>query len=638
MNPTIDTAGATALADLIDQWPNAHWVRCNPDKTPVNAKGWHTNQLHADVVTSWAATGNPVAIIPGSVGYVAMDVDAGDADRMIAELPPAYAVPSRRPGGMHLWYPHDGGDVHNRHWKLFGCSGDVRGHTGYLILWNPDGLVGAPAHNATPWDAVEDMIGRRGVKTQTDVMLPENTADAAGALAAIPADLPGYDDYLAVVIAAKASGIDSETVRAWTEGAADDQAGRRNKLQQWGAFWDGLTPTAIGPGTLFHFATLAGWQRMALPVWSTYEQTGRIGGDATPWLADFVVSVPEELRVISRHGNDKIALDRQRGDGYTDPDRSTDDYCIRFGEKVGRQRHSSGGAYRLAVDCRECGGDLRWWQMQKRHKYAYGQGDGNQSLVRVSGLATDDDAQTMLTAIGRTTGATGPRMTFSWRNPDSYLWEIAGIYADALGAGAVANLGRRRDRGPESHEWEIESRRVDPDELDAFMPTQSRTQRRAKDKPDGGHDPVRFVGWGKNRERLQTDYAWGDVDIGDDSDAIMELPTRDQVSDPEIEHLADKVSDHWAMRWVKNERRAVIHTRRWLDGVALDGDALLRLRTARLDGQRGDWFGCIAAGTYDGPRRLIIDLALSLDADAMAGLDSRAALRLAASYIVDGGS
>ena len=71
---------------------------------------------------------------------------------------------------------------------------------------------------------------------------------------------------------------------------------------------------------------------------------------------------------------------------------------------------------------------------------------------RVSGLATDDDAQTMLTAIGRTTGAGGPRMTCSWRNPDSYLWEIAAIYADVLHVKAVANLGRRRDRGPKSHE------------------------------------------------------------------------------------------------------------------------------------------------------------------------------------------
>ena len=267
------------VADLIGQWPTAHWVRCHPDKTPVNAKGWQRQRLHADVVTSWAATGNPVAIIPGSVGYVALDVDAGDAGRMIAELPPAYACPSRRPGGMHLWYPHDGEPVGNRRWELFGCSGEVRGHRGYLILWNPDGLIGAPAHNATAWDVVENMIGRRAGSATPEVTHTGDTTDATGALDAIPADLPGYDNFLAVVIAAKASGIEAETVRTWTEGARDDQDGRRNKLSQWAAFWDGLTPTAIGPGTLFHFARQHGYTRPT-NFWTTpVESSPEVGRD-----------------------------------------------------------------------------------------------------------------------------------------------------------------------------------------------------------------------------------------------------------------------------------------------------------------------------------------------------------------------
>ena len=358
-----------------------------------------------------------------------------------------------------------------------------------------------------------------------------------------------------------------------------------------------------------------------------------------------VVSVPENNANNSRHGNDNNLLDRARGQGYRPPERPTDLYCIHFGDKVGRVRHSSGGAYRMAVDCRECGPDLRWWRMQKRDKYVYGQGEKLQTLVRVSGLATDDDAQAMLTAVGRTSHADGPRNTFLWRNPDSYLWEVALVYADAVDARGIVNLQHRRERV--GYEWEIETRRVEPEELDAFMPTQSRTQRRSKDdKPDGGHDPVRFVGWCKEQERLPTDYAWSDVDVGDDSAAIMELPTRDQVDDLELEHLEDRVSDHWAIRWVKNERRAVIHGRRWLANVTLDADRLKALRLARNpqpdengnrpEPQRGDWYRCIASGTYDGPRRLIIDLALALDDDAMVGFSARAVLRLASAYITEG--
>ena len=78
-----------------------------------------------------------------------------------------------------------------------------------------------------------------------------------------------------------------------------------------------------------------------------------------------------------------------------------------------------------------------------------------------------------------------------------------------------------------------------------------------------------------------------------------------------------------------------MHIRRWLDGIELDPDALLALRTARLAGQKGDWFGCIAAGIYDGPKKLIIDLARALDADAMLPLDAPDGLRLASAYIAD---
>ena len=61
-----------------------------------------------------------------------------------------------------------------------------------------------------------------------------NTTDAASALDAIPADLPGYDNFLAIVIAAKASGIDSETVRVWTEGASGRSGGQAQQTASMG--------------------------------------------------------------------------------------------------------------------------------------------------------------------------------------------------------------------------------------------------------------------------------------------------------------------------------------------------------------------------------------------------------------------
>ena len=356
--------------------------------------------------------------------------------------------------------------------------------------------------------------------------------------------------------------------------------------------------------------------------------------------ANIVVSVPDKKHGNFRHGNDKKLPARLRRRGYRPEPRPTDLRCFRFGSKVGRVRHSSGGVYRMAVDCRDCGPDLRWWRMQKREQYGHGRGRGYQTMVRVSGLASDDDAQKLITAIGRTSYADGSRVAFIWKDLASYLWEVAVVYADAVGDRGLVNLNRRG--GKDDYDWQIENRRVEPDELDAFMPTQNRTQYRNKsDKPNGGHDPVRFTNWIQPQEELPTDYSWGDVDIDDDAaESAMELPTRDKVADPELDAVADRVSDSWATRWVKNEKRAVINQGRWLAGVQFGGAALLRLQTARNKGQRGDWRGCIVSGTYDGPKRLIIDLALALvkDADGLlcVPMAARAALRRAAAHIVEG--
>ena len=76
----------------------------------------------------------------------------------------------------------------------------------------------------------------------------------------------------------------------------------------------------------------------------------------------------------------------------------------------------------------------------------------------------------------------------------------------------------------------------------------------------------------------------------------------------------------------------------WLTGVALDKVALLKLGADRRDGKRhkDDWQDCIVAGTYDGPKALIRDLAAVLDDDGMVSFIGRACMRVAATHIVDG--
>ena len=88
------------------------------------------------------------------------------------------------------------------------------------------------------------------------------------------------------------------------------------------------------------------------------------------------------------------------------------------------------------------------------------------------------------------------------------------------------------------------------------------------------------------------------------------------------------------------ESRAVQNVDFWLTGIALDQMALLKLGVGRRAGIRSknDWKACIVAGTYDGPKALIRDLAAALDEDGLVSFTARKAMRRAATYIVDEGA
>ena len=97
-------------------------------KRPVWSK-WEYRNPPLDVV---AAHNGRVGLIPHSIGATALDVDFGDP----ASLPrPWTKYPSQRRGGFHLYY----GDAQARGNGKFdtgahGCSGEIRGARGYLIL------------------------------------------------------------------------------------------------------------------------------------------------------------------------------------------------------------------------------------------------------------------------------------------------------------------------------------------------------------------------------------------------------------------------------------------------------------------------------------------------------------------------
>ena len=275
-------------------------------------------------------------------------------------------------------------------------------------------------------------------------------------------------------------------------------------------------------------------------------------------------------------------------------------------------------------DCVECVG---YWRYCKRHRYEWGiDGKPLQTVVTVSGLADDNVASNVAVAIGR--AAHGQRVVFLYRDAATFRWVAVVVYADALGERDVLNIERGRARY--GQECTIAERLIIGAELSAWLPCNKRTE--------GGHKPCRFVDWGKV-SRPETEYGYGDGEIIDVADAPADIPYQESAPiDAEIHVYEANPIDTDAKCRAKLRARNRIHIGRWLgrDGVTLDIESLLALRSARMSGQRGHWFGCIAGGVYHGPKRLIIDLALALDVDGMIPLAATDAMRYASAFIVEG--
>ena len=142
----------SALGVLADA--GAHLVLCLPNKRPL-WRGWNKRRASGEVAEVHRRECGPVGIIPWSLRATGLDVDAGDPSDLFAEYRPWALLPTRRKGGQHAYFD-DGEPRPNSTWAARGCSGDVRGGSGYLILHadGPDVLVaalGRRVEGERPW-------------------------------------------------------------------------------------------------------------------------------------------------------------------------------------------------------------------------------------------------------------------------------------------------------------------------------------------------------------------------------------------------------------------------------------------------------------------------------------------------------
>ena len=129
-NKSVQVPGAeSALASA-----GAHFVLCTPDKKPI-WNGWPRRRPTAEAAAIHRREDGLLGIIPWSLRSTGLDVDAGDPEQLFSAFVPLVEFASKRRGGRHAYYD-DTEPRGNSKWAAFGCSGEVRGSKGYLILHN----------------------------------------------------------------------------------------------------------------------------------------------------------------------------------------------------------------------------------------------------------------------------------------------------------------------------------------------------------------------------------------------------------------------------------------------------------------------------------------------------------------------
>ena len=99
-----------------------------PDKTPI-WKRWQRYPMNLRVIEKH---GGPVGLIPFSLGCTVLDVDVGESNALTDTHRPLCAVAT--PRGTHAYY-RDSIGRRNGKWTAYGCLGDIRGRSGYVVLY-----------------------------------------------------------------------------------------------------------------------------------------------------------------------------------------------------------------------------------------------------------------------------------------------------------------------------------------------------------------------------------------------------------------------------------------------------------------------------------------------------------------------
>ena len=290
--PPTEPPAADALRAIASA--GAHFVLCGHDKRPIS-KQWEQSPPDLDEVIAWAGRGGLVGMIPASIGAVVVDLDPspvaaalatgkgaiveGTDERAahfnaaaVASLAKDMAQPlgapvlqnaTRRPGGRHFWYRAPEGEVRNRKW----LHGDVRGSTGFVVLWDVGAVAAAVIGNdftmAAPVDLELLPAAPRKAGTDVEQMRAAKNGERNDLLNRLAYKRAMSGANMAPLIAAAiAAGLPAAEVSTTIE-SAEAGANRQDrkpaaKPTKWETV-EGAIATAPELRGRFMFADLRGW-------------------------------------------------------------------------------------------------------------------------------------------------------------------------------------------------------------------------------------------------------------------------------------------------------------------------------------------------------------------------------------------
>ena len=148
-----------------------HFVLVNGDKIPIHRRWqlpWERPSLGQ--VLRHLAGGGMVGHVPAAIGTVVLDLDESDdgGRAFMDRHPPYWDIPSRRSGGLHLYYLSRV-QYGNRDWRMGSAAGQLRSRNGFVVIWDSLALADMLAYRAMFEFSPEDHLfpaAALGARTQ----------------------------------------------------------------------------------------------------------------------------------------------------------------------------------------------------------------------------------------------------------------------------------------------------------------------------------------------------------------------------------------------------------------------------------------------------------------------------------------